>query len=683
MEKLRISIVEDERIIALDLQRHLERLGYQVVGIYSSGEEIISAFQHSQSSLPDIVLMDIMLGTGMNGIECACILKKDHLLPVVFLTAFADSQTLDAAKAAEPYGYILKPFRDRELQSTLEIAAYKHKSTISEKQKHGIIESILNNAQEGIVLIDNQFLVEYVNNTILEMLDMPGEPDHYIGTPVQEQFQLFYPRTLQPIDIQGLVANSLTLPHFIPELVCFDSSKHTRTVSLRLGSIGGVSPKSGIILTLLDLTEIKELTRSVEYQQRHDSLTGLPNRQSFIQILNGILSQDPAPSELSNSKVILVNLDKFRVLNEVCGHIAGDHLLREVAASLEVLGMQYQAYTARIGSDEFALLCSSREQALEQSILQEIAKTFVWDGQEFFITPSIGVVGLDDVNPDPKGILAAADEACSMVKQRGGNAIEYFQANQQRSEKIRGEALWVTRIIRGLQEQRFLLYGQTINPLKPEFPLKQEVLLRLRENQDTIIGPGAFIGAAERYNIMPSIDLWVLTTTLEYLTHKKNPERCIHCVNLSGNSLQDTATATTLLSVLSKFPDLCTSICLEITETCAIQNFDRVIGFMTEARDMGIQFALDDFGNGFSSFGYLKRLPVSVLKIDGSFVRDIDRDSKNLAMVTAINNIGHDLGMRTVAEFVSSRPVLDLLHTIGVDYAQGYHISEPSPLTEP
>jgi len=307
------------------------------------------------------------------------------------------------------------------------------------------------------------------------------------------------------------------------------------------------------------------------------------------------------------------------------------------------------------------------------------------------VTVSIGAAPISRENNSVNDILAAGDDACSLVKENGGNGVEVYKTSDFVFLRRKGDMQWIARLTEAIEEDRFALFHQVITPLfEPESengipakdPTKYEILLRLKDGDGGLISPGEFIPAAERYKLMPSIDKWVVAAACHYvsLATQRGIDVPVICVNLSGSSLADDSLLDFLLLMLDENEVSASSFCLEITETSAIQNFNRAISFVTRLQQEGATFALDDFGNGFSSFSYLKRLPVEYLKIDGSFVKDIENDPIDLAMVEAVNNIGHTMGMKTIGEYVHNENIRRMLKDIGVDYAQGFAVSRPVPL---
>lgn len=306
---------------------------------------------------------------------------------------------------------------------------------------------------------------------------------------------------------------------------------------------------------------------------------------------------------------------------------------------------------------------------------------FVWDKRPFSIGVSIGLVILDDADTDLSAILSAADVACYTAKDLGRNRVFRFNASDPHAGQRQGQMHWASLITQALERDRFLLYGQPIIPVNGAGPAHFEVLMRMRDEGGHIIMPGAFIPPAERFNLMNKLDRWVIHNTLRYLA-KVAGNGCTCAINLSANTLSDDDLLQFILGALNETGVAPERLCFEITETAVIANLDTSLAFMDRLRHAGCQFALDDFGSGFSSLAYLRRLPVDILKIDGQFIRTINTDPVNRAMVEAVQRIAEVMGIRTVAEFVENQEILAVLREIGVDYAQGYGIGMPVPINE-
>lgn len=443
----------------------------------------------------------------------------------------------------------------------------------------------------------------------------------------------------------------------------------------------------GAVLVLHDLSESLALKAQLEYQSSHDLLTGLGNRFSFEQQLGRAIQGSQSAS--ATHVLCYVDLDQFKIINDTCGHVAGDELLKQIAKILQFL-LRPQDTLARLGGDEFGILlerCALSEAALiTEALLQAIRLyRFDWEDKQFRLSASIGLVLISAESEQVSDLLSLADATCYVAKDKGRNRVQIYQADDGEMTRRHGEMHWVTRIHRALEENRFCLYQQTILSLQKTDPHEQhfEVLLRMIDEQGQIIPPNTFIPAAERYNLMPLIDRWVIQNSFAAVARlgRQSPKTASICaINLSGASLTDEALFDFIAHNSRLHQIAPQSICFEITETAAIANLKQAIAFMNELKTLGFQFSLDDFGSGLSSFAYLKNMPVDYLKIDGSFVRDILDDHADHAMVNAINQVGHVMGLKTVAEFVENKQILARLEGMGVDYGQGYGIAKPQPL---
>jgi diguanylate cyclase (GGDEF)-like protein len=432
---------------------------------------------------------------------------------------------------------------------------------------------------------------------------------------------------------------------------------------------------------------IDQATARLIYQASHDALTGLINRREFEQRLERTLQS--AQQQGREHVLCYMDLDQFKVINDTCGHAAGDELLRQLALLLKGK-LRERDTLARLGGDEFALLlenCSIPD-ALQvaDAFRAEVQRyRFKWEDRIFSVGMSVGVVAISRDSGTSASLLSAADAACYVAKGRGRNQIHLYESRDHDLARHRGEMQWVTRIQRALEEHRLSLSWQEIRRADgaAESCRHVELLLRMLDDDGSEILPMAFIPAAERYSIMPALDTWVIEETLRACKHYLVARREMHClfaVNLSGASLKDPEFRGMLLACLRDNPDLGPHLCFEITETAAIGNLSVVNDFIDAMRGFGCSFALDDFGSGLSSFTYLKNLKVDYLKIDGAFVRDITSNAIDRSMVEAIHRIGHQMGLKTVAEYVESEQTRALLQEIGVDYVQGNGVHPPEPL---
>ncbi|MHB1186655.1 EAL domain-containing protein [Thiobacillus sp.] len=464
----------------------------------------------------------------------------------------------------------------------------------------------------------------------------------------------------------------------------------TQTGEAELGVLQrGVNHMAAHLQTMQDQMQekIDQATARLVYQASHDTLTGLINRREFEQRLERLLLS--ALQQGREHALCYMDLDQFKVINDTCGHAAGDELLRQLALLLKG-NLRERDTLARLGGDEFALLlenCSTPD-ALEvaDTFRAEVQRfRFKWEDRIFAVGMSVGMVAINRDSGTAASLLSAADAACYVAKDRGRNQIHVYESRDIDLTRHRGEMQWLTRIQRALEEGRLRLSWQEIRRTDGTVePMRHvELLLRMVDDDGSEILPMAFIPAAERYSIMPALDSWVIGETWRacqrYLASKCE-QQCLFAVNLSGASLKDPAFRRMLLQKLQENPDLGPHLCFEITETAAIGNLAVVNEFIYAMREFGCRFALDDFGSGLSSFTYLKNLKVDYLKIDGAFVRDIGSNAIDCSMVEAIHRIGHQMGLKTVAEYVESDQILAILRHIGVDYVQGNGVHCPEPL---
>ena len=440
----------------------------------------------------------------------------------------------------------------------------------------------------------------------------------------------------------------------------------------------------GVVLALRDVSEMRHLARQLSYQASHDSLTGLLNRHEFERRLEYALQS--AKDDNKQHVLCYLDLDQFKVVNDTCGHVAGDQLLMQIAA-LIAPKVRDSDTLARLGGDEFGVLleaCSLSKALDTVETLRQVVVDFrfAWDERTFDVGVSIGVAVICADSGSVTEVLSAADAACYVAKDLGRNRIHVHQLDDVALARHRSEMEWARRLSGAIKEGRLRLCGQPIVALQAGNNLvRHEILVHMLDEDGQMVPPMAFIPAAERYNLMPSVDRWVLSATLSWMRRISRFAAPMACsVNLSGRSLCDPRFQEFVMSEIRGAGVDPAHIVFEITETAAVANFAQARQFIGSLKRLGCRFALDDFGSGLSSFAYLKHLPVDYLKIDGNFVRDMASDPVDYAMVEAINHLGHVMGIRTIAECVESEAVLDKLKTLGVDYAQGFAISHPLPL---
>ncbi len=465
---------------------------------------------------------------------------------------------------------------------------------------------------------------------------------------------------------------SLLVPRHGGELAIRDSVAPIRD---RQGRI------TGTVLVFKDITQLRGMEREMVYLSRHDPLTGLINRREFEKRLQ--LCLEAAREEESQHALFYLDLDEFKVINDTCGHLAGDEMLKQVATLLRSR-LRTADVLARLGGDEFGVLLEDtpleRARQLGEELRQEIRQfRFAWQERIFDLGASIGLVPIHAGSGDLEQVLAAADAACYVAKESGRNRIHEYQPDDRALAERHGEMQWIHRIHKAFAEQRFCLYRQGIEPLRgQDGPPMCEIFIRMRDEDGRIVSPAAFIPAAERYHLIGAIDRWVVHEAFTWLVRPS--ESFTFAINLSGQSLGDDTFLSYVLSEIETTGVAPGRVCFEITETAAVGNLAQAMRFIHALKELGCRFVLDDFGSGLSSFAYLKNLAVDFLKFDGGFVRDMNGDPVHRALVESIHQIGKVMGLCTIAESVEDAETLESLRGIGVDYAQGYGLSLPEPL---
>ena len=437
--------------------------------------------------------------------------------------------------------------------------------------------------------------------------------------------------------------------------------------------------------SISDITERKQSDINMEYMATHDSLTGVYNRREFEKRLRKAL--DKTKREKTSLTLLYMDLDQFKIVNDSCGHKAGDILIKQLSQQLNQV-ISDKGILARLGGDEFGVLLEDEHAETAFLTANRLLNTvkefrFIWDNRIFTIGISIGLVPYNEKVITTEQLLSMSDAACYTPKEQGRNQIQIYSDENEHIQRYESELAWVNHINKALDDGRFELFYQHYIPLKSiASGHSYEILLRMRNVDDDIVPPAAFLPAAERYDLTAKIDKWVIENTFKWFAenrdHLSELARCN--INLSAHSLADDELRLFVLNAFEKYKIPYEKICFEITESMAIVKMQETLEFIKTFRQLGCLFALDDFGSGFSSYGYLKNFPVDFVKIDGGFVKDLLTDPIDLAMVTSINDIAKAMGIGSVAEFVESKDIMVELGKIGVDYAQGYGIAKPHPL---
>lgn len=539
---------------------------------------------------------------------------------------------------------------------------------------------------DGVITTDAQQRIDYLNPVAEKLTGWTL--DEAKGRPLTEVMQLMDEATQQPAhNPMGAALRENAIRSFTSDVEMVRRDGSTVAIEDSAAPIHDSEGRViGGVMVFHDVTMARSMARRISWAATHDALTGLVNRREFETRVDAAIAG--ALGSPQTHVLCYMDLDQFKVINDSCGHAAGDSLLKQLAAVLQDK-LRSSDTLARLGGDEFGVLLDGcpmeRAQLIAADLLASVREfRFQWKDKVFTVGVSIGLVEITEHSGGRAEVFSAADSACYAAKEQGRNRICVFQTDDADISQRRREMGWAGRLNLALEQNRFELYYQPYLALDPEQAASShiEILLRLIDEDGTLVQPGSFLPAAERYNIAPAIDRWVIRQAFgryhDLAAQLGTPLIC--AINLSGTSLNAEGLLPFIREQTAAHKIPRGSICFEITETAAVHNLRNAAQFMKDVKELGFLFALDDFGTGTSSFGYLKNLPVDYLKIDGSFVRDIAHDPMDRAMTETINRIGHIMGLKTVGEFAESDVVIGELRTLGVNFAQGFGVQKPRPL---
>jgi len=630
----------------------------------------------------DVILLDLTLPDSIGLTTFLRLQPKAGLQPIIVLVSQGDEDIGTEAVARGALDFLVKQqVISTLLAKALQYATERTHTMLALKASESRYRELYENVVAGVFQTtpDGKFMA--ANPALVRLLGYASE-DELLELSIGEDLYVHAEdraNWLRNMAAAGEIRNA--------ELVL--RRKDGRKIVV-LENSRAVRDEQGNILyyegTLTDITEAHELSRQLSYEASHDALSGLINRREFEMRLQRAL--DAAQATGTSHAVCYLDLDQFKIINDTCGHVAGDELIRQLAHLLQNRVRSNDAL-ARLGGDEFGLLlhdCSMADAVgIANALLRAVEQyQFVWGASTFTVGASIGVVPLSSNFRRITQVLQAADAACYAAKDEGRNRVHVYQEDDTVVAQRHGEMQWVARVKRALNENRFFLEAQPIVPIleagtQPAAPRSYELLLRMRELDGSVVPPGAFLPAVERYNLTQRVDRWVISNALHWLAANPATTQRIGrvYVNLSGDSLSDPQLHDFIRTMLDETRVQPVKIGFEITETAAIGNLTRANQLIAELRRLGCAFSLDDFGSGVSSFAYLKALTVDWLKIDGLFVGNIVHDRVDHEMVRSITDIGHVMGKKVVAESVESTAVLERLRQMGVDYAQGHALGSP------
>lgn len=679
-KKARILVVEDEAIVARDIHEQLLHLGYAVAGLVASGEDAVAMAAQTR---PDLVLMDIQLAGAMDGITAAHAIRAHPEIraPIVFLTAYDAEATLARAKLTEPFGYVLKPFSERELRTALEMALYKYQVEAQLRESMLYSQTILDNVVDGVITFDAQGLIESCNQSANRIFGF-----QYDGARGSSIFALIPPHMRQRLETSLLHAQQYQKTSSggkTRELTGQRTDGSQFPLSLTLSQISH-SDSVAFIALIRDLSQQHEAAEEIYYLAFYDRLTELPNRRLLLDYLKQALLT--AVRSGKHGALILLDLDHFKQLNDRFGHAQGDELLQQVAKRLRGT-VRESDQVARVGGDEFVVLltglsrhaqeAAGQAEAMASKLLQELGKPYFIAGPMHHMTPSLGIVMFLAQERSLDVLLQNAEIAMYQAKEAGRTTFRFFDAAMQTAVMARTER--ASELQRALDQQEFVLHYQAQVNRQSE-TIGAEALVRWQHPVRGMVSPAEFIALAEETRLILPLGQWVLEQACVQLAlwaHEPGTSQWTMSVNVSALQFAQRDFIATVLSALEQSGANPLHLKLELTESMLVNDVQGVIAKMNTLKDHQVQFSLDDFGTGYSSLSYLKQLPLDQLKIDQSFVRDLLRDPNDAAIAHAIIALGHSLGLQVIAEGVETVAQRDMLASIHCDAFQGYYFARP------
>ncbi len=692
MEKKTILVVEDEVVIAMDLQATLIDLGHEVPEIITSGE---AAIQKALELRPDLVLMDIHLSGAVDGITAAAAITEALDIPVIYLTAYADEETLQRASLTAPFGYILKPFEARELRANIDIAFYKHSLDKNVKEHRQWLLAVLNSISEGVAASDPSGLIKFMN-PVAETLTGWSQSEA-IGRSPAEVFQFVDQVTRNLIENPLLRSLENNSPVYLPDnaLLITRQGNETPVADSAAPVHSDQGKPEGAVIVFRDSTEQRRLEAQMEHNALHDSLTGLPNRALFLNRLQQAIDRSKRSPEFGFA-VMLLDLDRFKSINDNLGHLVGDQLLVEIAPRLQ-LYLRSIDTVARFGGDEFAVLLEDTTDVAivyrtAERILSGLRLPFLISNHELLITASLGIVLSSIPYEQTTDLLRDADIAMYRAKARGQGDYEIFDTvmHDQARELMQRE-----RSLRyAIAHDELVVHYQPIVSLATHEVNSLEALVRWHKPDESLIYPNQFIALAEEMGLITTIDQWVLREACQqlqawqqmgigawvladdHLTRRINsteptPTLSIN-VNLSSKRFAQKDLVETFATTLQDTGLSGHHLKLEITESIFIENAKEAARMLSQLKQLNVQICLDDFGTGYSSLSYLHQFPIDIVKVDRTFIHDIETDPEKLAIVRAMVSLCHTLGMAVTAEGIETPQQRDILQDLGCEYGQGY-----------
>ncbi len=694
---IRILFVDDSVSIRHYYQRLLNRNGY----ITETANSVDEAFEMATKQPFDLAIVDYFM-PDQNGYVLCQKLRDDERTSKIRTAVITGTYLDEVIKDCLQSGAVECMFKNEAEE--LFLSRISSMSRFIEVQNHIEAErerlaSILESVGEGVYGVDNDGQVTFVNPAALNIIGR-FEATSVVGKKAKDAFHYNVNEEILNSDrLYRAYGNSV-------ELRCWETIFKHETgkpvpVECTVYPLNINDKQEGSVIAFRDISQRKMLEEKLHWQATHDHLTRLCNRRYFEDQLDSEVSQVRSGGDMS--ALVYLDLDRFKYINDTAGHDAGDRLLVEIAKLLSAK-LRPKDVLARLGGDEFAIILKDVDEDSAIVVTETFRKvlekcSFAYAGESYNVNGSFGIALMDNPSMTSGDVLANADIACHIAKRSGRNQSHLYEQNNDEKNVMGSELGWSQRLRDAMEKNKFVLHFQPILDLSlvnlnrlpaedgaiwdqyasdPKNHLHYELLLRMQDDNGELYYPDAFIPTAERFNLMCEVDMWVMNKALETLQElQKERSNVSFSINLSGHTLNAEDSLHKIKGLLKRFDVDPQSLIFEVTETCAIANFESASQFIDEMKWLGCRFSLDDFGSGFCSFSQLKCLPADFVKIDGQFVQDMARGSIDRAIVTAMNDVAHSLGRYTVAEYVESPEILRLLKICGIDHVQGNYVSVP------
>ena len=692
MATIKIFVVEDEVIISKDIQRSLQKLNYEVVGSSVSGTGALEKLAAcAPDERPDLVLMDIHIKGNLDGIETAALVRARFHIPVIYLTAYADGPTLERAKITQPFGYLLKPFEERELSTAIEMGLYKHRAERALQQSQELLFATLRSIGDAVIVADQNERVTFINPVACALTGW-SEADA-LGAPMSHVFRLDGGSAARSLVERALNGQADDVAAFAAK----GALMLLRRNGLSLPIDGQITPLrdsaaqiTGVVATFRDVTQTRALEERLVHQAFHDALTGLPNRALFVNRLRHMLSQVGARVQRGKNQgclaILFIDLDNFKWVNDSLGHEAGDYLLIEVAERLRNC-LRGTDTVSRFGGDEFTILIDHVENPdyamqIAARIVASLGEPFGLGGQTIYSSPSIGVTYSMAGQETPEELIRNADTAMYDAKRRGKGRVSRFEPTLSEAARQRMQLGNDLRV--ALARGEISLHYQPKVSLGDDKLHGVEALCRWNHPTRGAIPPTEFIPLAEEIGMIVPLGRWVLREACaqarrwQEMAPDQPPFRMN--VNLSALQLEQTNFPAEVQEILRETGLDAQYLTLEITESVMMNEIETKLAMLKNLKNLGVRLAIDDFGTGYSSLSYLQMFPLDFLKIDRQFVREGGHDD-NIVLNSMIT-LAHALNLAVVAEGAETETEIEKLRELGCDIAQGYYFARPMPAHE-